>query len=40
MTSQSIYNEIIARIRRIYESYEDRANQLAEDKRQKTGNKT
>lgn len=40
MTTQSIYADIISRIRKIYETYEDRANQLAEDKRQKTGGKT
>jgi len=40
MSAQSIYLEIINRVKRIYEVYEDRANQLAEDKRKKTGNKT
>ena len=40
MSGQSIYLEIINKIKRIYETYEDRANQLAEDKRKKTGNKT
>ncbi len=40
MSAKSIYNEIIVKIRRIYQTYEDRANQLAEDKRKKTGNKT
>jgi hypothetical protein len=39
MSSQSVYNEIISQVKRIYESYEEKANQMAEDKRQRTGNK-
>ena len=35
-----IYQEVIGRVRRIYETYEDRANQLTDDKRKRTGNKT
>jgi hypothetical protein len=40
MTTQTIYADIISRIKKIYETYEDRANQLAEANRQKTGGKT
>jgi hypothetical protein len=40
MSAQSIYLEILNRVKRIYETYDDRANELAEDKRKKTGNKT
>ena len=39
MSQQSVYNEIIGRIKKVYENYEDNVNQMAEEKRQKTGNK-
>jgi hypothetical protein len=39
MSALAIYNEILPRIKRNYEIYEEMANQKGEDKRVKTGTK-
>lgn len=39
MSATGLYNEIIPQIKRLYETYEERANQHGEERRRETGNK-